>query len=101
METELGMVIDCISDPNKESSTHLSSGVYEITDKLTLRVWFNPNLTPRNFRKLTYLHYTDREHYSCDNNVRIEVDNDSNKNFVEWEIDKPIFGAKYLIDWDM
>lgn len=98
---ELGMVIDCISDPNKESSTHLSSGVYEITDKLTLRVWFNPNLTPRNFRKLTYLHYTDREHYSCDNNVRIEVDNDSNKNFVEWEIDKPIFGAKYLIDWDM
>ena len=98
---ELGMVIENINDPKFEASTHLSSGVYEITEELTLKVVFDPNLKPHNFRKLTYLHYTDREHYCCDTNVEIRFDANTNKIFVEWIIKKPIFGAKYLIDWDM
>lgn len=96
---EMGMEINDIYDPNCESSTHLSSGIYEITDKLILRVEFASDLKPYNFRKLTYLHYTDREHFKCEEDINIQYEAEG-KQYVEWIINKPIYGAKYLIDWD-
>lgn len=95
---DMSMVIDNIQDPNKKSSLHLSSGVFEITDCLKLHVIFNKDLKPTHIRKLEYLHYSDDEHYKCEN-VTYENNDKTDTKEVIWEIKKPIYGGKYIIDW--
>ncbi len=98
-EIKMGMKIQGLVDPNGTSSLHLSSGVYEITDKLTLRVVFDNTLKPHNIRKVEYLHYTDDNHFKCSDNVEYDYDTLNDKKFVEWTIEHPVFGGRYVIDW--
>ena len=96
---KMGMVIESIEDLNKTSSLHLASGVFEVTDKLILKLSFPQDLTPKNIRFLEYIHYSDDEHYSCKEGT-YDFNQEKNKNEIIWEIKKPYFGGKYMIDWN-
>lgn len=95
----LGMVIENITDPEQKSSTHLSSGVFEVTDQLVLHLIFGANLKPKNIRKLEYLHYSDDCHFHCERG-EATYNEETGKREIIWTIDKPFFGGKYMIDWD-
>ena len=99
-KVEMGFKIENMEDKEKNSSLHLSSGIYEITDFLILKVIFNKDLSPKNIRKLEYIHYTDDEHYKCEKLSNATLDESQNKKIIEWQIKKPIYGGKYIIDWE-
>lgn len=92
------VVIEDIKDPNHKSAQRLLSGVFEITDCIELHLIFNKDLKPKNIRKLEYIHYSDDEHYKCENTNYIFND-ETDKKEVIWTINKPIYGGKYVIDW--
>lgn len=96
---EMKMMIKNIKDPKHQSSLHLSSGIFEITDCLILHIIFDKNLKPRNIRKLEYLHYSDDEHYKCKKG-ELTYDSNNDKKEIIWVIRKPFYGGKYMIDWD-
>ena len=94
---EMGAVIEDISDPNSASSLHLSSGIYEKTDCLVLKVLFTPTLQPVNARKLEYIHYIDDDHYRAEACMPTL---EGEKKCLEWVIEKPLYGGKYMIEWE-
>ena len=94
---EMVSCIDEIEDLSMKSSLHLSSGIYERTDCLVLKVLFNPNLQPINARCLEYIHYNDDYHYKSEN---LEAKLDGSKKCLEWIVKKPLHGAKYMIEWE-
>jgi len=96
---KLASVIEDIEDTEKKSSLHLSSGIYEKTDLLILRVVFNPDLKPVNGRKYEFVHYTDDEHYDSDK-LPVTFNSDTGKKELKWEIENPLYGGKYVIDWE-
>lgn len=93
-----GIIIRNMRDTEKVACPYLSTGIYDKTKNLSLEVCFPMNLNPTNIRKLEYIHYTDEEHYRCINENSPEVID--NKKIIKWEIKKPIFGGKYIIDWE-
>lgn len=94
----IGMVIENIQDKQHKSSLRLLSGVFEITDCLELHLIFDKDLKPKNIRELEYIHYSDDEHYRCEN-VNYVFNDSTEKKEVIWTINKPIYGGKYVIDW--
>lgn len=97
---KMGMIIGDINDPNEKASPHLSSGVYERTDRLVLRVIFASELSPINARKLEFSHYTDDDHINSEGIELQVLREDNRKRYYEWVIDKPLYGGKYLIEWE-
>lgn len=93
-----GIQIGDMTDTNQTACPFLSTGVYDKTKKMTLQVCFPLGLNPTNIRKLEYIHYTDEEHYRCINENSPEIID--GKKIIKWEIKKPIFGGKYVIDWE-
>jgi hypothetical protein len=93
-----GIIIKNMRDTDKVACPYLSTGIYEKTKNLTMEVCFPLNLNPTNIRKLEYIHYTDEEHYRCISQNSPEIAD--GKKVIRWEIKKPIFGGKYMIDWE-
>lgn len=89
-----------IDDPNKKSSLHLSTGIYEKTERLKMRVVFDNSLCPQNARKLEYIHYNDDVHYRA-YPAELQLTEGGTKKCYEWDIDKPLFGGKYMIEWEL
>jgi hypothetical protein len=96
---EMGMKME-LKDPERKSSPYLSSGVYEKTERLTLVVLFSLDLRPVNIRKLSYIHYTDEDHYKCEDGVKLEINAEGNRKMVVFDIPSPIYGGKYIIEWE-
>jgi hypothetical protein len=96
---EMGMKME-LKDPKRQSLPYLSSGVYELTDKLTLIVLFDMSLNPVNIRKLSYIHYTDEDHFKCEDVALPEINKQGDRRMVVFEIPSPIYGGKYIIDWE-
>lgn len=96
---ETGMKME-LKDPGHKSSPYLSSGVYEITDRLTLIVLFKMDLKPVNIRKLTYIHYTDEDHIRCEEVDSLEINKTGDRKMIVFDIPSPIYGGKYVIEWD-
>lgn len=94
---KIGVVFEDIKDPDKKSSLHLSTGIFEKTDCLKLAILFDPSLRPINGRRLEYIHYTDDVHYTSDN---IEPEYKDGKLCYVWTIKKPLYGGKYMIEWE-
>lgn len=93
-----GIILKNMRDTDKTACPYLSTGIYDKTKNLTLQVCFPMNLNPTNIRKLEYIHYTDEEHYRCINENSPEIID--NRKIISWNIKKPIFGGKYVIDWE-
>jgi hypothetical protein len=93
-----GIIIRNMRDTEKVACPYLSTGIYDKTKNLSLEVCFPLSLNPTNIRKLEYIHYTDEEHYRCINENSPEIV--GNKKVIRWEIKKPIYGGKYVIDWE-
>lgn len=89
--------IENIVDNGKTSSLHLSSGVYEKTDVLVLRVRFKCGIGVTDIRKLTYIHYTDHEYYSSEEGKLCCCGEYCE---ILWSVKKPIYGGKYVIEWN-
>lgn len=103
---EMIVRFDDIDDSDHAAQLHLSTGVYEKTDLLILRVEFPRELIVNSIRLLTYIHYTDPFYYSaedatlqcCNSCVSCNA-NSRNHCYVEWRISHPIYGGKYMIEW--
>ncbi len=95
---EMGMHM-ALKDPERKSMPYLSSGVYEITERLTLVVLFSLDLQPVNVRKLSYIHYTDEDHYKCQDDVKLEINARGDRKMVVFDIPAPLYGGKYIIEW--
>lgn len=95
-----GVAFKSMKDPDMKASKHLSTGIYDVTKFLKLEVQFPMDLNPTNIRKLEYIHFTDEEHYRCINENSPETDRKFNKKVIRWSIPNPIYGGKYMIDWD-
>lgn len=94
---DTGFKMEKLTDSNRVSSPHLCTGVYDITDKLVLEVKFSKELKVKDIRKLEFIHYTDDEHYKCVNEDVPTIEGDWQ--VIRYEIEHPIYGGKYLIDW--
>ncbi len=94
---QMELVIDKIEDLNGSAFPHLSSGVTEKTDELVLEVRFKKDIEVCDIRKLTYLHYTDREHEISE---VASLQQDGDYMVVTWPIRKPVYGGKYVIEWN-
>lgn len=97
---DVGFKMPNLKDPDGKARTCLIAGIYDKTDKLTLRVRFTSELKVSNIRKLKYANYLDKEAYSCEK-AELQIDpSDSRFHYVEFEILRPIWYGKCAIDWD-
>lgn len=96
---DMGMKME-LRDPDHKSLPYLSSGVYEITDRLTLVVLFSMDLMPVNIRLLSYIHYTDEDHFKCEDIDKLDINATGDRKMVVFDIPSPIYGGKYIIEWD-
>jgi hypothetical protein len=94
-----GIFIESMRDTDQTACPYLSTGIYDKTRNLSLEVCFPMNLNPTNIRKLEYIHYTDEEHYRCVRENSPEIAD--NRKIIKWIIKKPIYGGKYVIDWEL
>ncbi|NCA80143.1 MAG: hypothetical protein EOM76_08170 [Sphingobacteriia bacterium] len=95
-----GIVIEDMHDVEKKSLLHLGTGIYDITSTLTLKIIFNSSLQPINIRELEYIHYTDEQHYYCKRIHQAELNEQTGNKEINWVIKHPIYGGKYMIEWD-
>lgn len=97
-----GVEFKSMKDPQQKALPHLGTGIYDLTKNLTLEVWFPLNMKVINIRKLEYIHFTDEEHFSCEEDCSTEIEEVAGvkKQVIRYEIKNPIYGGKYLIDWD-
>ena len=109
-DAHFAMVIPNIDDPKHVSSTHLSSGIYEVTKKITLKVIIPKELKVTNIRCLEYLHYTDDNYYKSHEIFQNEenfkkrnaysiINEDTNKREITFRVKNPFMGGRYVIDW--
>ncbi len=93
-----GFKIEELNDEKHISKPILQSGVYHITNKLILIVYFNETLNPILIRGLKYAHLIDKSPYDTE---KLEIKYDENKcmNYVEFKVKNPIYGGKYAIEW--
>lgn len=94
-----GFKCDALHDPNHKAMTCLIAGIYQKTNKITLRVRFSKSLNVRNIRKLKFADFLDNEHYDCETG-ELRLDEAQEFHYVEFSIKRPILGGKYAIDWD-
>jgi hypothetical protein len=95
-----GLKFDSLLDPQKTAEPHLATGISECTKNLVLEVWFPMEINVTNIRKLEYIHYTDEEHHRCVEENTPTYDKDRTKKVIRFKVKNPIYGGKYLIDWD-
>ncbi len=95
-----GIKLESLKDPDRQASPHLATGIYDCTENLTLEVWFPMDVNVTNIRKLEYIHFTDEEHYHCTEENSPEICNELKKKVIRYSIKRPIYGGKYLIDWE-
>ncbi len=89
------------TDPKQQLSGRLVVGVFDITEILSLKVYFPTSLNLHSIRKLEYIHFTDEEHYRCILEKYPEYDTSSCRYFIKYSIPKPIYGGKYVIEWGL
>lgn len=94
-----GFKCDALHDPQHKAMTCLIAGIYQKTNKITLRVRFSKSLNVRNIRKLKFADFLDNEHYDCERG-ELKLDEAQEFHYVEFSIKRPISGGKYAIDWD-
>ncbi len=89
---------------NLEDDKHIAKpilvvGIYNVTTNLTLKVFFCEDLHPIEIRGLKYAHFIDEDPYDS---IPLDLmhDDENNKNYVEFNIKRPIYGGKYAIDWN-
>ncbi len=95
-----GIEFKTMHDRSGKASTHLATGIYDITKDLTLEVHFPMDMNVTNIRKLEYIHFTDEEHYSCQKENSPIIDTENNIKKIIYHIPYPIYGGRYMIDWD-
>lgn len=100
-DVKLGVDIEDMRVSNKkEVSHHLLSSISVVTDTLQMIVVLPSNIYPNNIIAHEYLHATDETHWrDCSTECTVER-RDDGKWKVSWEIDKPVFGGKYIIYWN-
>lgn len=91
-------VFENINDPNKKACLHLSAGIFEETDRLILKVLFPTTLVPVNAVGEEYIHYNDENHYGHPKELELKILD--GKLCLEYVIEKPFYGGRYMIKWD-
>lgn len=94
-----GFKCDALHDPQHKAKTCLIAGIYQKTNRITLRVRFSKSLNVINIRKLKFADFLDSEHYDCETG-ELKLDEKQEFHYVEFSIKRPILGGKYAIDWD-
>lgn len=94
----VSIVFNSMKDTKKKASPHLSTGIYEQTDEVILQVTFPKEMNINNIRKLEFIHYTDEEHSHCIKEDTPKIVDD--KKVITYKIKSPIYGGKYMIDWE-
>lgn len=94
-----GFKCDRLYDPNHKATTCLIAGIYQKTNRITLRVRFSKSLNVVHIRKLKFADFLDNEHYDCELG-ELKLDETQSFHCVEFSIKRPICGGKYAIDWD-
>ncbi len=94
-----GFKISELNDDKHIAKSILLVGVYNITYNLTLKVYFNEHLNPLETRGMKYAHYIDEIPYDTVP-LEIKFDDEKDMNYIEFNIKKPIYGGKYMIDWN-
>lgn len=94
-----GFRCEGLHDPGHKAITCLIVGIYRKTSRMTLRVRFAKSLNVTQIRKMKYADFLDAEPYECKPG-KLELDEAQEFHFVEFTIDHPIVGAKYVIDWE-
>ena len=97
------MEMQPISDPNKETETFLSTGIYEPTRRLELILKFPAALNLKNPRVRIF------NSYSADTEFVTILPNEDPEHFIcdfehgqfSYIIDYPVYTYKYRIDWDL
>lgn len=94
-----GYLCEGLHDPDHKAMTCLVIGVYQKTNRVTLRVRFAASLKVVNVRKLKYARYLDTEPYDSQP-AEPKLDREEKFRVVEFVIRHPIPGGKYAIDWE-
>ena len=94
-----GFKILNLVDENQTAKPILMVGVYNVTKNLTMKVYFAGSLNPIEIRGLKFAHFIDKEPYDSVP-LELKYDEEADKNYVEFFIKSPIYGGKYVIDWN-
>ncbi len=79
-----------------EPSPHLLTSIGVRTSKLHMQVSFPQEMQPKNVEFFEYLHATDDYHW---HKYEGKAELKAQKWTITWDINRPIYGGKYLIRW--
>lgn len=93
----LGTTTDLVCADQEKISHHLMTNISVVTERLNMKVILPRNIKPNNVQFFEYLHSTDYYHWHT---YRKEAKLlEDGRRIIEWDIEKPIIGGKYLISW--
>lgn len=95
---KMGVKLENLEDNAKKASPHLLTSVSVVTKVLKMRVILPINMRPEDIHCLEYLHSTDDFHWRDLSNC-YKLEKIANKWHIIWDVDKPVFGGKYIMSW--
>ena len=98
---KMGVDLGTLVVKDKKISHHLQACINVITDSLELEIILPFGIYPSKVCFLEYLHSTDDEHwhkFSDSDYTKPKLENE--KWVIRWVIEKPVFGGKYIIEFD-
>lgn len=100
-DVKLGVDIENMKTTGqKEVSHHLLTSVSVVTDTLHMKVILPKSIYPANVVAHEYLHATDNNHWRDRSADCQPIRQDDGTWVISWNIDKPVFGGKYIVYWD-
>lgn len=92
---ETGIILDNLKDPEKESMLYLSTGIFENTKKVCLKIECPAILCPTNIQ-LSFF----REYFDPYPTYTKQLTYNYEDKKIEFEEDFPVKGSKYMITWE-
>ncbi len=97
-QMKFSMKINKLDDPSKESYTILTSGIYEPTKRLELKVILSDKgLRPKNMKLKIFSDYVDAEPIEVSEEM---VDYDAASGTISVVIEYPILYYRYILEWE-